>query len=116
MNRITLISAIDMNRNIGLNGDMPWGKTMKADLKRFKELTDGGLMVMGRKTFESLPGLLPNRHHIILTTDESYLKGQYSPNAHAVHDIGTVLRIANMEEDEVFVIGGAQIYEQFIEY
>lgn len=55
---------MDRNQNIGFKGDMPWGMGMKADLKRFKELTTGKMVIMGRKTFESLPTFpygLPNR-------------------------------------------------------
>jgi dihydrofolate reductase len=114
---ISLIAAMDRNRNIGLNGDMPWGKEMKSDLRRFKELTEGHLIIMGRKTFESLPGVLPKRHHIVVTSDKSYLKGTFHPTVHVVHDIETAVHIARMEEDEEsFVIGGAQIYEQFLPY
>jgi dihydrofolate reductase len=112
---ISLIAAMDRNRNIGLNGDMPWGKEMKADLKRFKDLTDGKTIIMGRKTFESLPCYpygLPNRKNIIITRQDYTLKGDM---IQTFDDIGDVLDYAAGEE-EVFVIGGAQIYEQFLPY
>ena len=64
---ITLIVARAQNGVIGRGGKLPWH--ISADLKRFKALTMGSAMVMGRKTFESLPGLLPGRRHIVLTRD-----------------------------------------------
>ena len=64
---ITLVVARAQNGVIGRDGKLPWH--IPADLKRFKALTMGSVMVMGRKTFESLPGLLPGRRHVVLTRD-----------------------------------------------
>jgi dihydrofolate reductase len=68
--RITLIVARAQNGVIGRGGKLPWH--IPADLKRFKALTMGSAMVMGRKTFESLPGLLPGRRHIVLTRERNW--------------------------------------------
>lgn len=110
---ITLIAAMDYNRNIGLNGDMPWGNTMKSDLKRFKELTDGHTIIMGRKTFESLPGVLPNRYHMVLSHKKVKTE---SPFVGVTDNLDKLARIYKHSDDEAFVIGGAQIYEQFMPY
>jgi dihydrofolate reductase len=112
---ISLIAAMDRNRNIGLNGDMPWGKEMKADLKRFKDLTDGKTIIMGRKTFESLPSYpygLPNRKNIIISRDEA-LRHSHPDNVLSLEE---AVEIAKSSDDEVFIIGGAEIYEQFLPY
>src|SRR5207342_1777646 len=68
--RITLIVARAQNGVIGRDGKLPWH--LPADLKRFKTLTMGSVMLMGRRTFDSLPGLLPGRRHIVLTRDTSW--------------------------------------------
>ena len=67
---ITLVVARAQNGVIGRDGKLPWH--LPADLKRFKALTMGSAMVMGRKTFDSLPGLLPGRRHIVLTRDRNW--------------------------------------------
>jgi dihydrofolate reductase len=108
---ISLISAMDLAHNIGLQGDMPWGRSMKKDLERFKELTDGKSIIMGRKTFKSLPGILPNRYHIVLAHKKMKIK---SPAVVVANDFDKLLEIMKETEEEVFVIGGAQIYEQFL--
>lgn len=110
---LSLITAMDRNRAIGLNGDMPWGTTMRADLRRFKELTDGHTIIMGRKTFESLPSILPNRYHIVLSTKDAVVR---SPFVHFTNDFVTLAEEMRESEDEVFVIGGAEVYEQFLPY
>jgi dihydrofolate reductase len=109
---ISLITAMDRNRNIGLNGDMPWGKEMKADLRRFKELTNGKPVIMGMKTYNSLPiKPLPNRKNIVLTRDPRVkMWGPY-----LARSVEEALAAAGTEK-EVFIIGGAQIYEQFLPY
>lgn len=111
MVRINLIAGMDRNRNIGFNGDMPWGKTMKSDLERFKELTSNKMIVMGRKTFESLPGILPFRAHIVLTNQDLSIRSPFVTTYKSVED---VLKLIAFEDEEVFIIGGAQVYEQFL--
>lgn len=110
---LSLIAAMDRNRAIGFNGDMPWGKTMRSDLARFKALTDGHDLIMGRKTFESLPGVLPNRHHIVLSTQQAPAP---IPSVHFTDKFLDLAEAMRESDDEVFVIGGAQVYEQFLPY
>src|ERR1700712_1413789 len=102
---ITLIVARADNNVIGLDGKMPWH--IPADLKRFKALTSGKPMIMGRKTFESLPGLLPGRRHIVLTRDTNWT----ATGAEVVHDVAQALALSG---DDVSIIGGAEIYRLFM--
>src|SRR3954449_10664878 len=97
--RITLVVARARNGVIGRDGKLPWH--LPADLKRFKALTMGSVMVMGRRTFESLPGLLPGRRHIVLTRDRAWR----AEGAEVAHDVDEALRLAGGEA--VSVIGGA---------
>jgi dihydrofolate reductase len=103
---VTMIVAMAENRVIGRDGGMPWH--IPADLKRFKALTMGKPMIMGRRTFESLPGLLPGRRHIVLTRDRDW----EADGAEVVHGIGGALIRAG--EPEVCVIGGAEIFRMFM--
>ena len=97
-----LIVAAARNGTIGVDGRLPWH--IPADLKRFKALTMGKPMVMGRKTFASLPGLLPGRRHIVLTRDPAWS----APGAEVAHDLDAALALAGA--GEVAVIGGAEIF------
>jgi dihydrofolate reductase len=102
---ITLIVARAQNGVIGREGKLPWH--LPADLKRFKALTMGTVMIMGRKTFESLPGLLPGRRHIVLTRDG----GWRAEGAEVAHDVEQAMRLAAGER--VSIIGGADIFALF---
>ena len=102
---ITLVVARARNGVIGRDGKLPWH--LPADLKRFKALTMGSVMVMGRKTFESLPGLLPGRRHIVLTRQD-----WSAPGAEAANSVEDALRLAAGER--VSVIGGAGVFELFL--
>jgi dihydrofolate reductase len=103
---ITIVIARAENGVIGRDGTLPWH--IPADLKRFKALTMGSAMVMGRKTFESLPGLLPGRRHIVLTRDPKWdAKG-----AEIAHDVEAALRLAG--DDRLSIIGGADIFALFL--
>lgn len=101
-----LIAARADNGVIGRAGALPW--RIPADLKRFKALTMGKPMIMGRKTFASLPGLLPGRRHIVLTRDT----GWSAPGAEPADAPDEALDLAG--EGEVAVIGGAEIYALFL--
>ena len=103
---ITLVVARASNGVIGKDGGLPWH--ISADLKRFKALTMGSAMVMGRKTFESLPGLLPGRRHIVLTRDPNWS----AAGAEVARDADEALRLAAGES--VSVIGGADIFALFL--
>jgi dihydrofolate reductase len=108
MNRppITLVVARAQNGVIGRGGTLPWH--IPADLKRFKAITMGTAMVMGRKTFESLPRLLPGRRHIVLTRDRDW----GAQGAEAVHSVDDALIVAG--DDPVSVIGGAEVFALFL--
>jgi dihydrofolate reductase len=103
--RVSLIVAMDRQRVIGHQGRLPWH--LPEDLKRFKALTMGHAMIMGRKTHESIGRLLPGRRSIIVTRQRDYTV----PGALVVHSIEEALK-ACAGEDEVFVIGGAEIYRE----
>lgn len=102
---ITMIVARAENGVIGRGGTLPWH--IPADLKRFKALTMGSVMVMGRKTFESLPGLLPGRRHVVLTRDQAW----HREGAEVAHNTDEALRLAAGER--VSVIGGADLFRLF---
>jgi dihydrofolate reductase len=107
---IVLIYARAANGAIGHEGDLPW--RLPADLKRFKALTMGKPMIMGRKTFESLPGLLPGRRHIVL----SQRAGFAAEGAEVAGSVDAALALAAQGNDsgEVAIIGGAAIYGLFM--
>lgn len=95
------------NRVIGKDNKMPWH--MPADLAYFKKVTTGHPVVMGRKTFESIGRPLPNRKNMILTTDHSYEQADCLV-AHSVEEV-----LPHGKDQTLFVIGGAQIYQQFLD-
>lgn len=102
---ITIVVARAINGVIGRDNKLPWH--IPGDLRRFKALTMGSVMVMGRKTFESLPGLLPGRRHIVLTRDPKWR----AEGAEVAHDPAEALALAGGEP--VSVIGGAEIFAMF---
>lgn len=103
---ITLIVARAQNGVIGREGKLPWH--LPADLRRFKALTMGSVMVMGRKTFESLPGVLPGRRHVVLTRDQ----GWRANGSEVAHDRAQALQLAGGQP--ISVIGGADIFRLFL--
>lgn len=103
---IFIVVARARNGTIGKDNRLPWH--LPADLKRFKALTMGSAMVMGRKTFEGLPGLLPGRRHIVLTRN----RGWSAPGAEVVHDVESAIAAAGA--GAVSVIGGAEIFALFL--
>ncbi len=108
MNRpeIVLLLARASNGVIGAGGRLPW--RLPDDLRRFKRITMGAPMIMGRKTFDSLPGQLEGRRHIVMTRN-----GDWSDDgAEVVHSLEDALKAANAPH--VWVIGGAEIYKLFL--
>ena len=103
---IVLVLARAANGTIGKDGDMPWH--IPADLRHFKQVTKGRPMIMGRKTFDSLPGLLDGRRHIVLTRDTEWEE----EGAEVAHSVDAALKLAN--GPHVCIIGGAQIYDLFL--
>jgi len=103
--QITIVLARAMNGAIGKDGTLPWH--IPADLKRFKALTMGSAMIMGRKTFDSLPGVLPGRQHIVLTRDPDW-SHEGVDTVHTIED-----SIAAAGRTPISVIGGAAVFEMF---
>ena len=106
---IVFVLARATNGVIGRDGDLPW--RLPADLKHFKALTQGAPMLMGRKTFESLPGLLPGRRHIVLTRDPDWR----ADGAEVVHDVAAAVAAAG-DAERLSVVGGAEIYALLLPY
>lgn len=106
---LSIIVAISDNNVIGKDNKLIWH--LPEDLKRFREITTGHTIIMGRKTFESLGRVLPNRKHIVLTRDKSYQVD--NENVEIVNDIERLEEYINPEEEN-FVIGGAIIYSQLM--
>lgn len=105
--RINIIAAVAQNRAIGHENKLIYW--LPDDLKRFKQLTTGHTIIMGRKTFESLPkGALPNRRNIVISRSTSSL-----PGCEVFHSVSEALAHCTTDED-VYIIGGASIYEQTI--
>ncbi len=101
---IHIIAAIDLNRAIGLRGDMLYH--FRDDLRRFKSLTMGHPLIMGRKTFDSLPGgALPGRKNIVITRNSDW----QAPGAIRAENIARAIEIAG-DDPDIFIIGGGQIY------
>lgn len=107
MNRppITLVVARALNGCIGRGGGMPWH--LPGDLRHFKAVTMGSAMIMGRKTFDSLPGVLPGRRHIVLTRDKKWSVA----GVEVAHSRDEALKLAG--RDPVTVIGGSDIFAMF---
>lgn len=105
--RISIIVAIAENNAIGLNNKLIYW--LPNDLKRFKQLTTGNTIIMGRKTFESLPkGALPNRRNIVLTRNA---KAENFQGAECFRSLEDALKTC-AEDSEVYIIGGASVYEE----
>jgi dihydrofolate reductase len=101
----SLIVAMSENRVIGREGRLPWH--LPADLKRFKQLTTGHPIIMGRKTFESIGRALPNRRNIVITRQRNWR----AAGAETVHSLTYAIRLASeYVDDEVFIIGGADVF------
>lgn len=103
---VSIIAAIGKNRELGKGNDLIWH--FREDMKFFKETTTGSTVIMGRKTFESLPKALPNRRNIVISRN----KGFKAEGAEVVGSVEKALKAA--ESDEIFIIGGGRIYEQFL--
>ncbi|TSC74908.1 MAG: dihydrofolate reductase [Parcubacteria group bacterium Gr01-1014_30] len=104
---ISLIAALAKNRVIGKDNKLPWN--LPADLKHFRDLTSGKSMIMGQKTFESIGRALPGRANIVLTRDKSF-----KPKGCVVaYSIDEALKAAG-DVEEVMVIGGGNVFSQFL--
>lgn len=102
---ISMIAAVGRNLELGKGNDLIWH--FKEDMKFFKETTTGSSVIMGRKTFESLPKALPNRKNIVITNNRDYI----ADGGYVVNSIEKALELAG---DNAFIIGGGNIYSQFL--
>jgi dihydrofolate reductase len=103
-----LIVAMSSNRVIGRDGQLPW--RLSADLRRFKRITMGHAIIMGRKTYESIGRPLPGRRSIVVTRQADFA----APGIETAGDPGAALRMA-ADDSEAFFIGGAEIYRHALE-
>lgn len=106
---ITLIAAAAENNALGKDNQLVWH--LPDDFKRFKQITSGHYIIMGRKTFESFPKPLPNRTHVIITRQKNY----NVDGCIVVNSIEDAIKVCPIDE-EVFIIGGADIYNQSIDF
>jgi len=105
LRNLSIIAALSDNGVIGRDNQLPW--RMPADLAHFKRLTMGKPIIMGRRTWESLPGLLPHRTHVVVTRDREYIvEGGF-----VVHSIRQAFELVG-DSEEMMVVGGTNLYEQ----
>ena len=105
---ITIIAAAGKNNELGKDNDLVWH--LPEDFKRFKKLTTGHHIIMGRKTFESFPKPLPNRVHVVITRNMNY----HPEGAIIVHSMSEALEISK-DDEQPFIIGGGEIYKLGLE-
>lgn len=103
---ISLIAAIGQNRELGANNDLMW--RLRDDMKLFMNTTTGHVVIMGRKSYEAMNGALKNRTNVVITRNESF----NPDDAEVFHDIESAIKAYNKPDEEIFIIGGGQIYEQ----
>jgi dihydrofolate reductase len=112
---VSLIAALDRNRGIGKDNKLPW--RLSADLRKFRELTMGHHIIVGRKTFESIGQPLPGRRTIIVTRDKSYRPSNLNESCSIVHSVEEAISLARSRgESEVFVCGGSEIYAHSLRF
>lgn len=108
----SIIVAVSRNRVIGKNGDIPW--YLPDDLKRFAKITKGHTVIMGRKTYESiiekLGKPLPDRKSVVITSQHNF----DAPGCVVLQSVDEAIHIFSKRDDEIFVIGGSEIYKQFM--
>lgn len=105
--KVSLVAAYDRNRVIGKDNALPW--RLPADMRRFRTLTTGKPVIMGRRTFESMGEPLPERENIVLTRDPGFT----APGARVAYSVAGALAMCR-EAEEVMVIGGSQVYGRFL--
>lgn len=106
---ISMIACIGKNREIGKNNELIW--RFPEDMQRFRSLTTGHTVIMGQNTFESIGMALPHRENIVLTRDDNFKPR----DCRVCHSVEQAMEIAReVEKEEIFIIGGGQIYNQFV--
>ena len=121
--KMAIIAAVSSNDVIGKDGKIPW--ILSDDLKRFKSMTEGHIIIMGQKTFESLGSKpLPNRFNIVLSNDWNLKEPEGYPDEKGtdikiVRSVDQAIEAAeyyNDNDSEIFIIGGSSIYQEFMKY
>ena len=107
---LTLIAALDLDNGIGKENQLLWH--LPDDFQHFKHLTMGHCVIMGRKTLESLPKLLPKRTHIVLSRDKNYQREHCT----MVSSIQEAIAVAHEQDEHPFVIGGGEVYKLALPY
>jgi dihydrofolate reductase len=106
---ISLIAAVDTQNGIGKNNQLPW--QLSSDLRRFKRITMGHIIVMGRKTYETIGRVLPGRVMIVLTKQENF----DIDHGYVLNSLDEAIQFAkNANENELFIIGGGEVFSQSI--
>lgn len=106
---VTIIVAVSENQVIGKDNDLIWN--LSSDLKRFKRLTSGHYIIMGRNTFESFPKPLPNRTHVVITRQKNY---KVPKGVLVVNSLEKAIEISK-EDAQPYIIGGGEIYKQALD-
>ncbi|CAN5333727.1 dihydrofolate reductase DfrA [soil metagenome] len=107
---LSIIAALGQNNEIGIENKLPW--EIPEDMKRFRDTTRGHSVIMGRKTFESIGRLLPNRKNVIITKNHNFSAPE---GAIVVSSLEDAIK-ASVDDGEVFIIGGSQIYKEALPY
>ena len=110
MNNLSMIAAIGKNNELGYENKLLWH--LKEDMQFFRKTTTGKTIIMGRKTFESLPGLLPKRKHIIITNNQNYQNNDVI----IMHSVDEVISYIQNTQEECFIIGGGKVYKEFLPF
>lgn len=110
---ISFIVAVDKNNGIGINNELPW--RLPEDLKYFKQKTEFQTIILGRKTMQSLPGILPKRKHVMLSRTPFPEKTGFLFSFQSVEEVLEHINEVHKDQ-EVFVIGGSEIFNQFMKY
>lgn len=111
---LSIIVNVSKNNVIGCANGMVFD--IKEDLKRFRQITLGKTVIMGRKTFESLPFILPKRHSVILTQNRDYKIPDTEENVTIIYDFDEIITHYKNLDEEVFIIGGGTLYKETILY
>lgn len=109
----SIIVAIGNNNEIGKNNKLLWH--IPEDLKKFKEITQGKTVIMGRNTYESIGKPLPNRHNIVLSKNLKSFSNNYNEKLEIYNDFSKIVEKYKNSDKEVFIIGGAQVYKKALE-
>ena len=109
----SIIVAIGNNNEIGKNNKLLWH--IPEDLKKFKEITQGKTVIMGRNTYESIGKPLPDRHNIVLSKDLKLFSNNYNEKLEICDNFSEIVKKYENSDEEIFIISGAQVYKKALE-